>query len=286
MRYTMKIVSIATALPCFSIAHAQSSRPQFEVASIKRNTSGDNSVVVDAARGRFLASNVSLRILLRYAYDPNLPEDEGRRGAVLFDSTSAIEIIGGPAWISNERFDIEAKPTEGRVPAQAELQRLLQGLLEDRFQLKSHYETREASTYDLVIVKQGRLKVSPDKAPAGVPPVPDGRLTMYGGQPSPSGRVVKMYGRAITMAALVPPLQSWTGRRITDKTNFKGAFDVLLQFSPQASTAAVEQAGSPSDPSGPSIFTAIQEQLGLKLESSRGPVEVLVIESVSRPTEN
>jgi uncharacterized protein (TIGR03435 family) len=137
-----------------------------------------------------------------------------------------------------------------------------------------------------VVVKQGKLKVSSDKPPAGVPPIPEGSLTMFGGLPSPSGRVLKMYGRSITMATLTPPLQSWTGRRITDKTNFKGPFDVLLQFSPQQGATAVVEQGGPSDPSGPSIFTALQEQLGLKLESSKGPVEVLVIDSVSKPTEN
>jgi uncharacterized protein (TIGR03435 family) len=261
----MKVFMIVLGMVVIAVAGmaaAQSSRPQFEVASVKPNTSGDNRMSVDAAKGRFSATNVSLRNLLRYAYDPHLPEDEMRRATALFSATSAIQIIGGPSWIGNDRFDVEAKPGGDHPIAQGEMQLMLQSLLEDRFQLKAHYEMREVPTYNLVVAKEGKLKVSSDKNPASgkpMPPLPLGRATVLG-RPTASGMAMTFYGRAITISTLVTSLESWAGKRITDKTNFKGTFDVLLEFSPQQSTATVVEQGvtpSPADPSGPSLFTVI-----------------------------
>jgi uncharacterized protein (TIGR03435 family) len=112
------------------------------------------------------------------------------------------------------------------------------------------------------------------------------------GKPDPSALVFTMYGLAVPMSALTTELESWSHRPVTDKTNLKGSFDVLLRFSPEASRATAPPVGAQPDtpaapdPPGPSIFTAIQEDLGLKLESSKGQTEVLVIDSVQRPTEN
>jgi uncharacterized protein (TIGR03435 family) len=229
-----------------------------------------------------------------------LPEDEMRRGAALFSATSAIQIIGGPGWITSDRFDVEAKPAGDHPIAQSEMQLMLQALLEDRFHLKAHYEMREVPTYNLVVAKEGKMRASSDENPPPsttlqgekLPPLPRGRISTFViGRPTPP-LVMTMYGHAIPISALATTLESSAGRPITDKTNLSGLFDVLLQFSPQQQSGLSAADGtqgtvSPvSDPSGPSIFTAIQQELGLKLESSKGPVEVLVIDSVSRPTEN
>ena len=152
-------------------ARAQSSRPQFEVASIKLNTSNAPRMGVDADRGRFVATNVPLSILLRYAFDTRLPEDGLLRGQFLFSSPTSLQVIGGPAWITKDHFDIEAKPSAGHRPDQPEMQLMLRSLLEDRFQLKVHREMREVPTYDLVVAKEGKLQASSDdKAPPSATP--------------------------------------------------------------------------------------------------------------------
>jgi uncharacterized protein (TIGR03435 family) len=275
---------------------AQTQIPKFEVASIKLNTSNALSMNVDADRGRFVTTNVPLAILLRYAFDTRLPQDGLLRAQFLFGGSTSLQVIGGPAWITKDHFDIEAKPSEGRVPAQREMQLMLQSLLQDRFQLRVHREIREVPRYDLVVAKEGKLRAasSEDKAPQSatpqgekLPPVPRGKISTFViGQPK-LPLVHTMYGHAIPISALATTLESWAGRPITDKTNLDGLFDVVLQFSGQQPTSAVVgQDSPPSDPAGPSIFTAIQQELGLKLESSKGPVEVLVIDSVQRPSEN
>jgi uncharacterized protein (TIGR03435 family) len=297
MKRIVPMVAFALAvMPAASQTPAQ--KPSFEVASIKLNTSGDDRVSVDAAMGRFAATNVSLRILVRYAYDRRLPEDEMRRAAFLFSSTAALQIIGGPGWMNNDRFDIEAKPPQDHPVTQVQMQSMMQALLEDRFQLKTHREMREVPTYNLTIVKEGKMKVSGESLPASVtaqgeklPPMPRGRISTFViGKPR-RPLVMTMFGNAIPISTLIPQLESAAGRPITDKTNLKELYDVLLQFSPEQSANSLAppdatQTSPPSDPSGPSIFTAIQQELGLRLEPSKGSVEVLVIDSVQRPSEN
>jgi uncharacterized protein (TIGR03435 family) len=153
--------------------------------------------------------------------------------------------------------------------------------LADRFQLKTHWEIREMPVYDLVVAKGGpKLKASTDASLLKPP------QTI--GMPSPSGAVtLKITQPSMAIAGLGTLLQGYAGRPVKDKTNLTGNYEIVLQFVFEASLAETPVgAPSASDPSGPSIFTAVQEQLGLKLESARGPVEVLVIDSVSRPTEN
>jgi uncharacterized protein (TIGR03435 family) len=297
MRETGKALVLAMAVSGIAaVSVAQTAQtPAFEVASIKLNTSSAPMMGVDADRGRFVATNVPLTILLRYAFDTRLPQDGLLRGQFLFSSPTALQVIGGPTWITKDRFDIEAKPSEDHLIAQPEMQLMLQSLLEDRFQLKVHREMREVPTYDLVVAKEGKLQASSDdKAPPSttpqgekLPPLARGKISTFAiGQPK-LPLVHTMYGHAIPISALAITLASWAGRPVTDKTNLNGVFDLVLQFSaPQPTSTVVGQDSPPTDPPGPSIFTTIQQELGLKLESSRGPVEVLVIDSVQRPTEN
>jgi len=278
-------------------------KPAFEVASIKLaappqvgGPSGQLSL--DSAKGRFVVKNMPVTMLLRYAFDSSLPEDEMLRAGVLFSRSSGIQVIGGPGWINSERFDIEAKPPQDHKVSQAEMQLMVQSLLEDRFALKAHREGREVPTYDLIVVKQGKMRLAPDESPSATAqgaracrPLPPGRLSVFGA-PGPSGIVMTMCGKAVSVSTFLTTLQSWAGRPVADKTNFKGLFDVLFQFSPEQGASLTTADGTPggtplsSDPSGPSIFTAIEQELGLKLESSKGTVEVLVIDSVQKPSEN
>ena len=210
-----------------------------------------------------------------------------RRAAILFSSTSGIQLTGGPGWINNDRFDIEAKPASGKAVSQAEMQLMMQSLLEDRFQLKAHRETREVPTFDLVVVKPAKLRSSVEGSPPipGMPPQPRGMLRTFTlGRPTSAAALVQtMYGNGVSISNLAMQLESWAGRPVTDKTNLTGLFDIRLEFSIAASRPTTDSA---SDPPGPSIFTAIQQELGLKLESAKGPIEVLVIDSVQKPSEN
>jgi uncharacterized protein (TIGR03435 family) len=208
---------------------------------------------------------------------------------VLFSASAGIQVVGGPAWITSDRFDVEGKPADGHLPKQPEMQLMVQSLLEDRFQLKAHYEIREVPVYHLVVAKEGRMKLSADQSSgatdekrtiAGISLRRGGSTIATLGKPEPGSKpLLHMVGNAIPVSGVLNMIQGWVDRQVIDQTNLKGLFDVEAQFSPAASP-------TDPDPAGPSIFTAIQQDLGLKLENSKEPVEVLVIDSVSRPTEN
>ena len=158
---------------------------------------------------------------------------------------------------------------------------MVQSLLGDRFQLKAHFEKRELPVYELVVANGGpRLFPADLQSP--------GRQQLVG-TPSPSGSMtLKIRNTQTSLANLSNTLQSYAGRPIVDKTGLAGMFDVSLQFALETLSAVAAAGGpqSPSDSSGSPLFTAIQDQLGLKLEAAKGPVEVLVIDSVQKPSEN
>jgi uncharacterized protein (TIGR03435 family) len=289
-------------------AQSPETKRSFEVASIKPNTSGTNFVRMGGpggGNGRFNGENVTLRMLLQNAY-----------------RIRDFQIVGGPAWISTDRWNVEAKAEDGSIPPPTgppdpntpnPMSLMLQSLLEDRFQLKVHKETRELPIYTLSVGKDGsKLKAvdAPPRptpgqaAPAPPPPPPPAG----GGLPTnfapPPGLMMMMpggmAGSAMTMAQIINVLSGQLARTVVDKTELKGYYDVRLQFAPESAPGGALGFGGPaggpggapvpppgaSDPLGPSIFTAVQEQLGLKLESTKGPVDVIVIDSVQKPTEN
>lgn len=239
-------------LPFLALAASASSQQAFEVASIKPNASGDNRIMIRMAPGgRFTATGITLKQLIAQAY--------GVRDS---------QVSGGPGWISADRFDIQAKGPDGmpdRVPPEV-LRPMLRALVEERFQLETHKETKEMPVYALVPGKGG-AKLTPSAA-EGQPQMRMGR-----GQVS---------GKKVPMAMLAQQLAIVLGRNVIDKTGMKGDFDFTLEWTPEPG-----QGGPPpADSSGPTIFTAVQEQLGLKLEADKGPVDIIVIDSVSKPTEN
>jgi uncharacterized protein (TIGR03435 family) len=262
-------VILAVGLICASHALAQvaDSPAAFEAASIRLNLSG-----ASGAHYRFLpgfnAENATLMNLIALAYD-----------------VADFRILAGPGWIDSDRYDVEAK-TEGN-PGLDEKKLMIQTLLADRFRLKIHRETKQLPIYMLTMAKGG-IKMQPVKEgscivrePGSSIPAPGRKLTDYCGLVVSMGRGRLELGDA-KMADLVTALTRLTGRTVVDETGIKGAFTVRLTFSPDIGVAADPSA----DAAGPSIFTAVQEQLGLKLESSRGPVEALVIDHVERPSEN
>jgi uncharacterized protein (TIGR03435 family) len=241
----------------------------FEVASIKPNKSGGGGSSTSFNHGRFTATNASVKNILQYeAY--GIPE---------------IQIQGGPDWLGSERFDIEAKVDDATAEKMGKLGRderiqlnrqLVQQLFADRFKLAVHWETKEFPVYALVVAKNGpKLEHSKDT----------------GGGTSISSNNEKLTAKGVTMEKLAQTLTGLTqrelGRFVIDKTGLEGRYDLALTWSPEEGSAAmVNTSADNSSPLDPSIFTALQEQLGLKLESTKGPVESLVIDHIEQPSEN
>jgi len=267
--------ALGVASICGQMLPLNAQPPAFEAASVKTNRSTAPSGGAQLQPGgRFIANNSTLFNLVRNAYT-----FDG-------DPLQTFQIIG-PDWIKTSRFDIVA--TAERNVSLAEAQAMLVTLLVDRFALVVHRERRTLPIYELRVVREGqtgtRLKPSAidcaartaaARAPvAGVTPAPE--CGTRGG----AGRLV---GTGITMARLAASLAnlvSGIGQTVVDSTLLAGQFDLELEWTPDAPGSAASAA-----PAGASIFTAIQEQLGLKLESTRGPVDVLVIDRVERPREN
>ena len=289
---TGAVAAIASVLTLAAMAQAPATsepQPSFEVASVRPNTSGDNRTSSQTLPGgRYTGINIPVRSLIINSY--NLQPQQ---------------LIGAPDWISSERFDIVAKaerefePPESRdTPSQ--LQLMLQSLLAERFKLKVHREPREMDVYALVPLRQdGRL--GPELKPSttdcdairaarrkgGSPPEP----------PKPGERLQcgawvgagELNAGGQPLLELVSLLSSTVGRSVVDRTGLKGTYDIHLKWTPdfvrqRPAGETVRINGIEFDPSGPSIFTALQEQLGLKLESERGTVEALVIDHIERPS--
>ena len=229
-----------------ALAIAQSS---FQVASIKANHSGERIMHYQPQPGGgFTATNCSLSLLIRYAY-----------------GLYSFQISGAPGWVQSDRYDIAAK--SGNETPTRDIPAMVQRLLEDRFQLQYHWESKEASAYALVVIKPGRLRAA---APGDCPPDAGcGALLNIPGNTS---------GRQLTSADLAASLATFVARPVVDKTALAGKCDVELQWTP-------DDVRRP-DADAPSIFTALQDQLGLKLESARTSVKTFVIDRVAKPSEN
>jgi len=259
----------------------------FEVASVKPNKSGENFISFrNQPGGRFSISNAPLREIIRFAYQ-----------------LQNFQIVGAPEWAASDRFDVVAK-AEGDVPpappgSVGPMQIMVRNLLAERFGLKVRNESREMPRYDLVLARSdGRLgpQLSPSTTDCqaifaaarrgGGPPAPPapGERPQCGMRIGPG----VLSAGAFPLSQLATALSPMVQRIVIDRTGLTGAFDAELKWTPDQLPQGPAPPGAPPlpsiDPNGPSIFTALQEQLGLKLESVRGPVDVLVIESVSQPT--
>ena len=281
----MRLLTLTVSLFVLSLqAAAQSSLPPprltFEVASIKRNVSGDQGASIRIQPGgQVIVTNNSLYNLIRNAY-----------------GTQRYEMVPGknlPSWIDSDRWDIQAKAPADASEVQERMQLMLRSLLEDRFKVVARREMREMPIYELVVARSDgqlgpQIKRSGDECEAAArarsagntaPPLPPGGFC---GTRTGNG-TVSMKG--VPLSNFVRNLGSMTGRFVIDKTGLTGPFDLDLQWRPDLPAGGAAPApGGQGD--GASLFAAIQEQLRLKLEAKRAPVEVLVIESAERPVED
>jgi uncharacterized protein (TIGR03435 family) len=254
----------------------------FEAASIKPNTSGDwRRAMGPAPGGRFTATNVPSRDLIAYAY------------GISQDSVS-FRIVGGPTWIDEDRFDVNAVVTGAWTPPQ--MREMVRTLMADRFRLATHAEAREMPTYTLAVVPnqplllrrsvvdetacQKRREAIQRRQP--VPPPVPGAPPICGIARTIPGTITAVGG---SMTSLASTLGQFVNRSVVDGTQQAGLFDFELKWTPDTMPQVPPDAPPLNiDPNGPSIFTALQEQLGLKLESARGPVDVIVVDRVEQPT--
>jgi uncharacterized protein (TIGR03435 family) len=263
--------------------------PAFEVATIKQSKSGDRLTGIQRQPGgRVTVTNIAPRTIIKFAYQ-----------------LAAFQLVGGPAWMANDRFDIIAKlegnpefPGLGGGPDPIQL--AMRTLLADRFKLKIRRETREMDIYALVLLKTGTP--GPGLRPSTVDCKALANAPRRGGAPPPAPRAtepqpcslmvgagtIRMGGFPISQVATI--LSGQTERMVVDRTGLTGNWEFMLTF-------AAEQRGQPPpddrrpdgpapDPNAPSLFTALQEQLGLKLESTKAPVDVTVIDAIEHPTED
>ncbi len=306
----MRVILMSALVCAAACAQTPDSQVAFEVATIKpsppmgmgRMRIGNQGGPGTRDPGRFTCERCSLAMLVTTAYEMNYVQ------------------ISGPPWLNEQQFDLAAKIPEGATKAQFRV--MMQNLLIERFKLAVHREKKDAPIYELTVAKGGpKLKASPgppDEPPgrgrgaSGLPPPPpktiqeDGTPQLRPGRfpmmmVGPRGARFRMVDE--TMQGLATRLEGMVGRQVTDATGLTGKYDFELTFSPTAGGMSVRSMfpglpppppgapggpdGASADDSGPTIFAALQEQLGLKLESKKGPVDLLVIDHIEKtPTEN
>lgn len=287
--------------PGAAAAGQENSQPQasapksFEVASIKPSAEDGRRVMISVAPGgRYTARGVNIKFLIQQAY-----------------GIKDFQIVGAPAWLTSEHYDIVAKAETPDLNRE-KLEPLMQSLLAERMNLKFHRETRELPIYFLVVGKNGhklhKSEIQPDGPPGNPQPNAEkpgdspvlSRSASGGPGPRPSGRGAsirisrgQMNAEMSSVSEIASFLAQQLGRPVQDKTGLEGKYDFKLEWTPDETMRGMGAPGEPGregsqpvDSSGPSIFAALQEQLGLKLESQKGPVEILVIDHIEKPSEN
>jgi len=271
----------APAVQAQSAAQTALADPKFEVASIKPAAPATEQFMFGVRPrpgGGISAINVTLKLLIGNAY-----------------GLQDFQISGGPGWIEAVRYNIEAKPNSPAGPNESK--EMLKNLLADRFQLILHRETKELPVYALVLArKDGKLGPGMVESKEGgcVARDPSKPLGPPGaGQPPFCGNVLAGTSQLTATAAapgdIAPMLSMAVGRKVIDNTGLTGKYDITLKYTPDGSQFAKmppQVEAAPADASRPSLFTALQEQLGLKLEVRKAPVEIFVIDRAEKPSEN
>jgi uncharacterized protein (TIGR03435 family) len=239
-------------------AQGQTTTPAFEVATVKPSPALMKYLGFQfPGGGRFEASQETVKAMVAFAYE-----------------VRDFYVSGGPGWAGTDRFEIVAKADASATPVQ--MRAMLRTLLAERFKLAVRRETKEATVYQLVVAKDGVKSsgLTESSRNGGIRFLARGQIE----------------GMGNTMSGLANYLQTLLGEVVVDKTGLTANYDFKLAWTPDESQAGKPGAqaglGNAADPGGPSIFTALQEQLGLKLDATKGPVETIVIEHVEKPTDN
>ena len=300
VRNCARLLTIGALLPAAAWSQAQpqaASRPQFEVASLKPASGCENiprAGNLSPSPGRLEMPCVNLLNLLQAAY--------GTFGDGKTVNAQPLPIEGGPPWMYSERYSLSAKG-DGGVRTEMLAGPMLQALLEERFQLKAHRETRELPVY-VMTVNKGGLKVKPlaegactpidlthpphPPAPGEPPPNLCG-LMMMG--PNPNG-TMSIEVRGATMTQLAQRLSGRLDHTVVDKTGIAGMYNFRLEFAPDPAMRGQSIPNGPTNPApspadvAPGLFVALQEQIGLKLSADKAPGSVLIIDHVEKPSAN
>jgi uncharacterized protein (TIGR03435 family) len=295
---TRLIAAITLPLLAVSVFAQAPARPEFEVASIKPAPNCGGGRGGGPSPGRLNLPCTNLRNLIRIAY-----AIFAAGGKI---TPTPIEFLGGPAWLDSENFEIDAKAANADAPLGQMAGPMLQALLEDRFKVKVHKESREVPVYTLTVMKSGAkfqpskegscTPLDPNHIPAGPAPG-EPQPNFCGGMSERSSAAgVTADGHGMTMAEFAGGvLARNVDRPVIDKTGLTGMFEFHLEYVREMGSSGpvrlngVDTPNAPaaaSDGGGPSIYTAVQEQLGLKLTPDKGPVEVLVVDHAEKPSEN
>jgi uncharacterized protein (TIGR03435 family) len=233
---------------------AQTPKEAFEVASIKPSDPNAHGSSSNTDRRFVTIKNWTLKRLVERAFD-----------------VQDYQVTGGPNWLDSVHFDISAKVDEAQPElkgkeGQVRIMAMYRSLLDERFQFQFHRETKTLPVYNLVAAKSG-FKLTAVEA---------------NGQQSMSSSNRKLTSKGVDMPALAVFLSRTMERPVQDATGISGVFDFQLEWSPDEPAKAADG----NEPAGPSIFTALQEQLGLRLEAAKGPVEIIIVDHAEKPTEN
>jgi uncharacterized protein (TIGR03435 family) len=251
----------AWAIPAPPAPMAADAPAVFEVATIKPSNPDRPGKVMTIKGRQVITINTTLSDLIVFAY-----------------GIHAKQIVGGPSWMASDKYDVTGQPEGQGMPNERQLRAMLQKLIEERFQLRTHRESRELPAYVLVVASGGPKLTRNDSNPDGLPGL---FFRGLGVLPATNATMGDLAG-VMQLAVLDRP--------VVDKTGLQGRFDFTLTWTPdetQFASMGVRVPPASTDPNAPPVlFTAIQEQLGLKLESQRAPVDVLVVDKVERPTEN
>ncbi len=240
---------------------AANANPSFEVATIKPSKPDEKGNAILVRGGQFSTINTTLLSLVEFAYD-----------------VQANQVVGAPGWMASEKFDLAAKPDTPGAPSDKQWKGMLQKLMSDRFQLKFHRQSKEMSAYVLTVAKNGPKLKKSDGDPNGLP----GLFFHQLGQ---------LYVQNANMDDFTQLMQSVVlDRPVVDQTGVKGRWNFVLKWTPDESQfggmgVKVPPPSNAAD-APPPLFTAIQEQIGLKLEARKAPVEVMVLDHVEEPSPN
>jgi uncharacterized protein (TIGR03435 family) len=245
------------------------SAPKFNIASIKRSAPDSDTFMKAHPGGRLDISRATLKTLTALAY-----------------RLQPFQVAGGPAWVRSEYFSVNTKAAE--TPSEDRLFLMMQALLAERFSLKLHFETKEKPVYVLVVGKIGK------RSPPGLQVTTEGSCVRVDGAAPPDPKACGSLGmggnhleaREVSMSRVAEALTRVLDRKVIDRTGRPERFNVSLRWAPGQHQVLPSSDAMELPPDTPSIFTALQEQLGLKLEPSKAPVELLVIDHAERPSEN